>query len=748
MGLSAVVAVVTGVVLAFAGGADRTASAPDRYEASWGAGFDARVEQERGVPRTADVARLPGVEAVRAATFVFGGLMTPDGEFGPEALVFAGSPEGVGTRVVAGRAADPAAPGEFVASKSFVDEYGIDLGDRFKLVTLSVEQADRAGFDALTTEEPRGPSTDAVMVGVADGPSLVSEPDPIVFFGRSLAEEAGVSATIMAVRLRPGTGLEDLRHQLDTLPDGDRLGVSPAELIEGDTRTAVNGQAIGLWLLTAVAAAAALVTLGQLLTRTVRLSSDEETRLAALGFNRAQLVAEPVGRAAIPVMGGTLAGTVIAAFSSAAFPMGFVRRLEPDPGLRADVGVLLVGATAAVAALLLWTVIALAGSRRASGAERPSTLVERWATRCPSSAQATGVRFAFTRSGRDQGSVRAAVTGMLMAIALLVATVVVGSSLNRLISDGSRHGNNFDVLSGTGGEAVPDDVRSQLAEDENVTGLILYGTGSANVGSATLGLAGMEPVKGDLRPVVLTGRLPVAEDEIALGREAADDLDTRVGRDLTLAGSDGEVRFRVTGLAVVPAVEGLDGVGEDAVVTMDGLRRVDAEARPSAAAAAVRPGRTSAAIEQLGLGQQSKPYVIGNLARVRAVPFLLAAMLGTLAVLTLVHVMVTSVRHRRRDIAALRCLGADRRWITRAVHWQANAFWAVPLALGAPLGLLAGRRVFGAMADSVGAVPDASFPYAVLAASTAAFVALANAAAAGAAHRARRLAPAPILAAE
>lgn len=748
MGLGAVVAVVTGVVLAFAGGADRTASAPERYEASWGAGFDARIEQERGLPRAAEIARLPGVAAVRAATFVFGGLMTPEGEFGPEALVFAGSPEGVGTRVVAGRAADPDAPGEFVASKSFVDNYGIDLGDRFRLVTLSVEQADRAGFDAFTSEEPLGPSMDAVMVGVADGPSLVSESDPIVFFGRSLAREAGVSATMMAVRLRPGTGLGDLRRQLDTLPGGERLGVSPAELVDDDMRTAVNGQAIGLWLLTAVAAAAALVALGQVLTRTVRLSSDEETRLAALGFNRTQLVAEPVGRAAVPVLGGTLVGTVMAAASSAAFPIGFVRRLEPDPGLRVDVGVLLPGAAAAVASLLLWVVVALAGSRRASGVERPSTLVEWWATRCRSSTQATGVRFAFTRGGRDQGSVRAAVMGTLAASALVVGTVVVGSSLNRLVSDGSRHGNNFDVSFGSGGEAVPDDVRSQLAEDENVTGLILYGVGSANIGAATLGLAGMEPVKGDLRPVVLTGRLPVAENEIALGRTAAADLDARVGQDLTLAGSDGELRYRITGVAVVPAVEGLDGVGEDAVVTMDGLRRLDGEAGPSVAAVAIRPGRTSAAVEQLGLGPLSQPPVIRNLARGRAVPYVLAAMLGTLAVLTLVHVMVTSVRHRRRDIAVLRSLGADRRWITRAVHWQANSFCAVPLALGAPLGLLAGRRVYGAVADSVGAVPEASFPFAVLTAATAAFVVLANVVAAGAAHRARRLAPAPILTAE
>ena len=78
--------------------------------------------------------------------------------------------------------------------------------------------------------------------------------------------------------------------------------------------------------------------------------------------------------------------------------------------------------------------------------------------------------------------------------------------------------------------------------------------------------------------------------------------------------------------------------------------------------------------------------MITNVARIRSIPFLLAGVVGALAVLTVVHVMATSVHHRRRDVALLRSLGADRWWITRAVHWQATSFSLVPLVLGLPLG--------------------------------------------------------------
>jgi len=214
----------------------------------------------------------------------------------------------------------------------------------------------------------------------------------------------------------------------------------------------------------------------------------------------------------------------------------------------------------------------------------------------------------------------------------------------------------------------------------------------------------------------------------------------------------GPLRFRVTGVAVVPSIDELQGVGQDGLVTVGGLRRADPEATLSGAAVSLRPGAPGDTVLRLfGTDEGAdllRPPVILNLARLRAIPSLLAALVGALGVLSVVHVMVTSVRHRRRDVALLRSLGADSRWITRAVHWQATTFSLLPLALGVPLGLVAGRLVFGLLADSVGAVPSASIPLLWLMAALAAFVALANAVAAVPAQRARRLAPAPVLAAE
>ena len=121
---------------------------------------------------------------------------------------------------------------------------------------------------------------------------------------------------------------------------------------------------------------------------------------------------------------------------------------------------------------------------------------------------------------------------------------------------------------------------------------------------------------------------------------------------------------------------------------------------------------------------------------------------GPLAVLTVAHVMITSIHNRRRDLAVVRCLGADRRWITRAVHWQATSFIVLPLVIGTPIGLIIGHLVFRSFADSVGAVNDASLPFLLVAAIVAGLALLANAVAAVPARRARRLAPALLLQSE
>lgn len=58
--LTLIVGGVTGVVLAFAAGAERTSSAPDRYTSANGGDFDGEIQQQGGRHRTAEIAGLPG----------------------------------------------------------------------------------------------------------------------------------------------------------------------------------------------------------------------------------------------------------------------------------------------------------------------------------------------------------------------------------------------------------------------------------------------------------------------------------------------------------------------------------------------------------------------------------------------------------------------------------------------------------------------------------------------------------------
>jgi predicted lysophospholipase L1 biosynthesis ABC-type transport system permease subunit len=210
------------------------------------------------------------------------------------------------------------------------------------------------------------------------------------------------------------------------------------------------------------------------------------------------------------------------------------------------------------------------------------------------------------------------------------------------------------------------------------------------------------------------------------------------------------------GIAVVPTIGGIDGIGHGGLVTADGLKRVERKPTSSLAAIVLRPEATAEARKRIArqinhtpdAGLQDRPGVIVNLARVRRIPGFLAALLAALLLLTMFHAVVTSIQSRRRDVAVLRAIGADRRWIGRAVHWQASVLTAMPLVFGVPLGLIAGSVVFRAFVGRIGAVPDPAIPIVLVIAMAIGLVVLANVVAVVPARRARRLSTAELLKAE
>lgn len=750
--MAVVLALVGGGVLTLVAGALRTASAPDRYSAALGDTYDASIEQLSGRPRTEEVEALPAVATVDTATFVFGGLVASGGTEPVEALLFAGTHQAFGARVVEGRAPEASAPGEFVATASWLSASPARLGDRFEALTITQEQADANGFDVA---EPAGPTFPATLVGVIDGPSELEDATPLALFGPSLldAGDVGVASSVGLVALEPHATLDDLRVQLDALPSGEQFGIERAEWIPADVRSAVRVQGQGLAVVAAIVAVAAVAVLGQLLSRQVQVPDTERLAMQAIGLTRPQLAAYPLTPSVLPIAVGSVGAGLVALAASGAFPVGLAGRVEHDPGLRFE-PLVHVGGPVLLAALLVTSVFAtrFIGGRTLRVPQHLG-LASSLASRLQAGPAATGVRFALTRHPRDPGSVRAPLVGLVLVLGILVGALTFGASVGRFLDEPSRYGSNFDFATGAGGDEVPEEVLAVLEQDPDVTDVTLFGTLLGSVGSVPLDITGMQTVRGALEPDVLLGRNAAGPGEMVLGRVTARRLGVGVGERITVEGAEGAVPFEVTGLAVVPGIEGGDGIGEGGVVTVEGLRRLAPDATLGTAAVRLRSGATDAAArigETIGgtVTQLDPPPTVVNLERVRSTPFLVAGSLGALVLLSLSHQLITSARRRRRDLAVLRALGADRSWVTRVLHWQVTVVAATVVALAIPLGIAGGRLVYQAYIDRIGARSDLSVPYALLAVLVVGLLVIGNLATVVPARRARQDLPARVLADE
>jgi ABC-type antimicrobial peptide transport system permease subunit len=80
----------------------------------------------------------------------------------------------------------------------------------------------------------------------------------------------------------------------------------------------------------------------------------------------------------------------------------------------------------------------------------------------------------------------------------------------------------------------------------------------------------------------------------------------------------------------------------------------------------------------------------------------------------LAHLILTSVGRRRRELGVLRALGFTRRQTVATILSMAVVLAVAMLLIGVPLGIVAGRLVWAAVADHLGAVAGARVPILVL----------------------------------
>jgi predicted lysophospholipase L1 biosynthesis ABC-type transport system permease subunit len=139
---------------------------------------------------------------------------------------------------------------------------------------------------------------------------------------------------------------------------------------------------------------------------------------------------------------------------------------------------------------------------------------------------------------------------------------------------------------------------------------------------------------------------------------------------------------------------------------------------------------------------------VRNFQRVDGLLGLLAALVVLLALGTMMHALVTSVRRRRRDLAVLKTLGFMRGQVAATIAWEATTFAVVALSVGLPLGVVAGRWAWQLTASQLGVDSGPIVSLLAIAAAAAGTVLVANLVAAIPGWAAGRLRPATALRSE
>lgn len=786
LGLAILIAIAGVGVLAPLAGARRTDSAYDRFLAG------SRVyeaETNEGVPGlgynyTLDldaVAALPEVVDHQIRRYFIVSYQTKTADFPPgaEAVVIHRAlfePGSSNAQILSGRLPDPNRVDEIAVGYGRAERDGVDVGDRITLRLLSPRLITE-GLDFASVVEERS----VRVVGIILLPGAVP---PAVRYGQLYATPAFEDSYIdraangRAFYAKLKHGLADLpiyKSHLEQLAKGSVQFLTTNDQDAGVKRS-IDVYVVALQAFAGLAVAAALLILTQTIARQVAIGSDDHPALRALGMTPSQLAAHAILRTTTSAVVGLAASIALAFGMSPLFPLGNARIVEPSPGLAFDVPVL-VGGSALMLALIVAFAIpaALRAGRRArdpeyasqpEGQARPSA-VATWLSGAGAPASiVAGIRLALERGrGRSATPVRSTVVASAVAIASIVTLLAFGASMRHLVETPRLYGWNWDSLAGN--PYAPDLAAQVVPVLTDIAGIAEYSSGSTNLRVRVI-RSGRDPVdmqalalspgKGEVFPPMLEGRWPVDDDEVALGSTSIRALGVSPGDTVTITLGDKSMTATVVGRTVFPVVGDQYGgeLGHGAGLTVDGLRRIVPNALVNIFPVRFEPGSGFNDLPdeakalfffqsdtELVLG--ARPEDLSNLSQATGAPLALTSLVGALGVATIAHALTTSVRRRRRDLAILKTIGFVRGQVRAAVVTQASALALLALALGIPLGVLAGRAAWLAFANNQGVVAEAllgSWPVFALIPAT---ILVANLVAALPGRRAARLAPATIL---
>ena len=478
-----------------------------------------------------------------------------------------------------------------------------------------------------------------------------------------------------------------------------------------------------LALFAAIGAIASIGVLGPAVLRWAATAEEDRATLRATGLRSYQL------RMASALRGATLGAVAafgavgVAVVASGQFPIGVAADIEPDPGLRLDLPVLVFGGAATIVALS--ALFGAAASTKAPiSLRRPSRLADGLQAQGVSPAIVAGVRAAVSREGR---AIPAA-AGVIIAIAAVVTALTYQAGLGRLLDTPSRYGWTWDAVIDGQDAGISPELVAALDAEPLVTGASTGRRSSLLRDGTAVPTFAFEPVRGGTYPTIVEGRAPRGDEEIALGGQTLDRFDAAVGDQLTFRGPDGsEIEVTVVGRTVLPLLNlGQDlSIGEGAVVDLPLVERVggaDIQIVLVDLKPATSPDELRAALEDGGLElfdvTITGPSYTADLRQydaVRTTPLLLAALLALLGLGVLAHTVISMARRRRRELAVLRCVGFVRRDLRASVRWSALTLVGVCVMIAVPLGIVFGRALWRSFADGIGVLDDPVTPVAEIA---------------------------------
>lgn len=577
------------------------------------------------------------------------------------------------------------------------------------------------GIEASPGEFPPLPPTALNTVSLS--PGFLSTP-----VGQKLAPFAFPTIT---VRLRRGR--DDINRFSQDIggsgPGGQLLSMQTSAEAAANTERSLRLQADALWLVAGFVALASALVLAQLFAREASFEAASAEPLRALGMTTGQLAGAGLIRAALATLAGAAVGSIGAAAASPLLPIGAARIAEPNPGLRLDALALGLGGAGVVASVLLLAGVALATGLRPSR-QHPGT--ETIGARLPVGrlpvVVAMGIRVALTPGrGRDAVPVRTTITSIAIAAAATAAALTYGGSLNHLLAEPALYGVNFAahveaVATGPNSDARP--LVPILEADTAIAALTLGETQiPLQSGSLVFGGQRQSPVRGSIAPVLVSGRLPRSGDEIALGATTIRQLHRGTGQTIALRLQGVPMRpapMRIVGVAILPSIADNEGLGKGAVLDQGfseyALRFTAPGVEPGPPgdlfvrfARGVPTGPRIAALQDAVTSSANvypaeQPTDVANFAEVRVLPQILAGVLGLLALATTLHLVVSAVRRRRRELAVLRTLGMVPRQVSGLVWCQATTIALTASGVGVPLGVALGRWAWSVVASGLGVV--------------------------------------------